>query len=169
MDVVVKNIQEVGGKLKIESTEGEGSSMIIKIPLTLAIIDGILFKVADSKFIVETAAVREFIRVNDDMLIEEPDGKEYVMIRGEAYSVIRLNERYHLGAMKESDKDDIMLVLTYEGKTVGIFVDELFGSQEVVVKPIPSYIKKVPGLSGCTQLGDGSIALILDIAGLIMN
>lgn len=169
MDVVVKNIQEVGGKLKIESTEGEGSSMIIKIPLTLAIIDGILFKVADSIFIVETAAVREFIRVNSDMLIEEPDGKEYVMIRGEAYSVIRLNERYHLGEMKENDKDDIMLVLTYEGKTVGIFVDELFGSQEVVVKPIPSYIKKVPGLSGCTQLGDGSIALILDIAGLIMD
>lgn len=169
MDVVVKNIQEVGGKLKIESTEGEGSSMIIKIPLTLAIIDGILFKVAGSIFIVETAAVREFIRVNSDMLIEEPDGKEYVMIRGEAYSVIRLNERYHLGEMKENDKDDIMLVLTYEGKTVGIFVDELFGSQEVVVKPIPSYIKKVPGLSGCTQLGDGSIALILDIAGLITN
>ena len=169
MDVVVKNIQEVGGKLKIESTEGEGSSMIIKIPLTLAIIDGILFKVADTIFIVETAAVREFIRVNSDMLIEEPDGKEYVMIRGEAYSVIRLNERYHLGEMKENDKDDIMLVLTYEGKTVGIFVDELFGSQEVVVKPIPSYIKKVPGLSGCTQLGDGSIALILDIAGLITN
>ena len=169
MDVVVKNIQEVGGKLKIESTEGEGSSMIIKIPLTLAIIDGILFKVAGSIFIVETAAVREFIRVNNDMLIEEPDGKEYVMIRGEAYSVIRLNERYHLGAMEENDKDDIMLVLTYEGKTVGIFVDELFGSQEVVVKPIPSYIKKVPGLSGCTQLGDGSIALILDIAGLITN
>ena len=169
MDVVVKNIQEVGGKLKIESTEGAGSSMIIKIPLTLAIIDGILFKVADSIFIVETAAVREFIRVNSDMLIEEPDGKEYVMIRGEAYSVIRLNERYHLGEMKENDKDDIMLVLTYEGKTVGIFVDELFGSQEVVVKPIPSYIKKVPGLSGCTQLGDGSIALILDIAGLIMD
>lgn len=169
MDVVVKNIQEVGGKLKIESTEGEGSSMIIKIPLTLAIIDGILFKVAGSIFIVETAAVREFIRVNNDMLIEEPDGKEYVMIRGEAYSVIRLNERYHLGEMQENDKDDIMLVLTFEGKTVGIFVDELFGSQEVVVKPIPSYIKKVPGLSGCTQLGDGSIALILDIAGLITN
>lgn len=169
MDVVVKNIQDVGGKLEIESEEGKGSSMIIKIPLTLAIIDGILFKVAGSIFIVETAVVREFIRVNQNMMVEEPDGKEYVMIRGEAYSVIRLNERYHLGKMQEKDKDDILLVLEYEGKAVGIFVDELFGSQEVVVKPIPSYIKKVPGLSGCTQLGDGSIALILDIAGLIMN
>ncbi len=169
MDVVVKNIQEVGGKLEIESEEGKGSSMVIQIPLTLAIIDGILFKVVDSIFIVETAVVREFIRVNHEMLIEEPDGKEYVMIRGEAYSVIRLNERYHLGEMKKKDKDDIMLVLEYEGKAVGVFVDELFGSQEVVVKPIPSYIKKVPGLSGCTQLGDGNIALILDIAGLITN
>jgi two-component system chemotaxis sensor kinase CheA len=103
------------------------------------------------------------------MMIEEPDGKEYVMIRGEAYSVIRLNERYHLGAMKQSNKDDIMIVLEYEGSAVGIFVDELVGSQEVVVKPIPSYIRKVPGLSGCTQLGDGSIALILDIAGLLMS
>lgn len=169
MDVVVKNIQEVGGKLEIESQEGKGSSMIIKIPLTLAIIDGILMKVAGTVFIVETAVVREFIRVNRDMMIEEPDGKEYVMIRGEAYSVIRLNERYHLGKMQQSDKDDIMIVLEYEGKAVGVFVDELIGSQEVVVKPIPSYIKKVPGLSGCTQLGDGSIALILDIAGLITS
>jgi two-component system chemotaxis sensor kinase CheA len=169
MDVVVKNIQEVGGKLEIESQEGKGSSMIIKIPLTLAIIDGILLKVAGTVFVVETAVVREFIRVNRDMMIEEPDGKEYVMIRGEAYSVIRLNERYHLGAMKQSNKDDIMIVLEYEGSAVGIFVDELVGSQEVVVKPIPSYIRKVPGLSGCTQLGDGSIALILDIAGLLMS
>lgn len=169
MDVVVKNIQEIGGKLEIESEEGKGSSMIIKIPLTLAIIDGILLKVAGTVFVVETAVVREFIRVNRDMLIEEPDGREYVMIRGEAYPVIRLNERYHLGEPKKSDRDDIMIVLEYEGKAVGVFVDELVGSQEVVVKPIPAYIKKVPGLSGCTQLGDGSIALILDIAGLIMS
>lgn len=169
MDVVVKNIQEVGGRLEIESKEGKGSSMIIKIPLTLAIIDGILLKVAGTVFVVETAVVREFIRVTPDMMIQEPNGKEYVMIRGEAYSVIRLNERYHLGEMKQKEKDDVMIILEYEGKAVGVFVDELIGSQEVVVKPIPSYIKKVPGISGCTQLGDGSIALILDIAGLILS
>lgn len=167
MDVVVKNIQEVGGKLEIDSEEGKGSVMTIKIPLTLAIIEGIKLRVNNTMFIVETAAVQEFIRVNDDMLVEEPDGTEYVMIRGECYPVIRLNEFYHLGEYKKSERGDVMIVLQYEEQAVGVFVDELLGAQEVVVKPIPSYIKKVAGLSGCTQLGDGSIALILDIGSLI--
>lgn len=167
MDVVVKNIQEVGGKLEIDSEEGKGSVMTIKIPLTLAIIEGIKLRVNDTMFIVETAAVQEFIRVNDDMMVEEPDGTEYVMIRGDCYPVIRLNEYYHLGEYKKSERGSIMIVLKYEEQAVGVFVDELLGAQEVVVKPIPSYIKKVAGLSGCTQLGDGSIALILDIGSLI--
>lgn len=167
MDVVVKNIQAVGGNLEIDSVEGGGSEMIMKIPLTLAIINGIVMQVGNSTFVVETNDIKEFVRVSKDMLVKEPDGEEYIMLREECYPFIRLNQRYHLEDSKAEIEDGIVVVLEHENKNVCVFIDQLIAEQEIVVKPIPSYIKKVRGLSGCTQLGDGSIALILDIAGLI--
>ena len=89
------------------------------------------------------------------------------MVRGECFSVIRLGEWYGMKDYKEKIEDGMMVFLEVEDKKVALFVDTLVGKQEIVVKPIPSYIKKVKGLSGCTQLGDGSIALILDPAGLV--
>lgn len=167
MDVVVKNIQSIGGKLEIDSVEGAGSEMILKIPLTLAIINGIVMQVGNSTFVIETNSIKEFVRISKDMLVREPDGEEYVMLRGDCYPFIRLNERYHLSESTVDVEDGIVVVLEHENKYVCVFIDKLIAEQEIVVKPIPSYVKKVQGLSGCTQLGDGSIALILDIAGLI--
>ncbi len=167
MDVVVRNIQEIGGMLDIESTPGQGSMMSLKIPLTLAIIDGIVMETGGSSFVMESGVIKEFVRVREDMMIHEPNGEEYVMMRGECYSVIRLGERYNLQGCQKSVEDGMMAIVEVEDKRVGLFVDMLVGKQEIVVKPIPSYIKKVKGLSGCTQLGDGSIALILDPGGLI--
>lgn len=167
MDVVVQNLQQVGGTLEIESTPGEGSAMILKIPLTLAIIDGIVMEVGTSSFVIETGVVKEFVSVQQSMMIEEPSGEEFVMIRGECYPVIRLGEWYHLKEYKKNVEEGMMLILEVDGTTLCLFVDKLIGKQEIVVKPIPSYVKKVKGLTGCTQLGDGSIALILDPAGLI--
>ena len=167
MDVVVKNIQEVGGVLEIESEEGQGSTMTMKIPLTLAIIDGIIFSVAGTSFVTSTNAVTEFIRVNSDQLIIEPDGEEYVMIRQECYPLIRLNRFYHLENAKENIEDGIVIILNHEDRKIAVFADGLVGEQEIVVKPMPSYIRQVKGISGCTQLGDGSISLILDTGGLV--
>ncbi len=167
MDVVVRNIQEIGGMLDIESTPGQGSIMSLKIPLTLAIIDGIVMETGGSSFVMESGVIKEFVRVREDMMIHEPDGDEYIMIRGECFSVIRLGERYGLSDYQTSMEDGMMVIIEVEDKRIGLFVDTLVGKQEIVVKPIPSYIKKVKGLSGCTQLGDGSIALILDPSGLI--
>ncbi|MCH5248567.1 MAG: chemotaxis protein CheA [Lachnospiraceae bacterium] len=167
MDVVVQNIQAIGGSLEIESQKGAGSIMSLKIPLTLAIIDGIVMEVGQSSFVMETGAINEFVRVTEDMMIHEPNGEEYIMIRGECFPVLRLGKWYGLTEYKEAVEDGVMLILEVESKKVCLFVDKLVGEQEIVVKPIPSYIKKVKGLSGCTQLGDGSIALILDAAGLI--
>ncbi len=166
MDVVVKNIQDVGGMLDIESVQGEGSTMTMKIPLTLAIIDGIIFSVADTNFVSPTNSVSEFIRLSSDKLIVEPDGEEYVMIREEYYPLIRLNKFYHLNGAVDNIEDGIVVVLTHEDKNFAVFADKLVGEQEIVVKPIPPYIKKVNGLSGCTQLGDGSISLIIDAGAL---
>lgn len=167
MDVVVKNIQEVGGVLDIESEEGAGSTMTMKIPLTLAIIDGIIFSVSGTSFVTATNAVTEFIRVTKEQLITEPDGEEYIMIRGECYPLIRLNEFYHLKEGKTAVEDGIVIILNHEERKIAIFADELVGEQEIVVKPMPGYIKQVKGISGCTQLGDGSISLILDTGGLV--
>ena len=166
MDVVVSNLQEIGGALEIESVAGVGSTMSLKIPLTLAIVDGIVMRVGGSSFVIETGVVKEFVSVSEDMMIHEPSGDESVMIRGECYPVRRLGEWYHLQNYKKNVEEGMMVILEVEGNKVCLFVDQLVGKQEIVVKPIPSYVKKVKGLSGCTQLGDGSIALILDPGGV---
>ena len=168
MDVVVRNIQEIGGMLDIESDPGNGSTMSLKIPLTLAIIDGIVMETGGSSFVMESGVIKEFVRVREDMMIHEPNGDEYIMIRGECFSVIRLGEWYGLSGYQEAVEDGMMVIIEVDDKRIGLFVDTLVGKQEIVVKPIPSYIKKVRGLTGCTQLGDGSIALILDPGGLIV-
>ncbi len=167
MDVVVSNLQSVGGSLEIESTPGEGSVMNLKIPLTLAIIDGIVMEVGNSSFVIETGVVKEFVGIRDNCLVQEPDGEEFIMIRGEGYPVLRLGEWYDLKDYKADTENGMLVLVEVEKKTICLLVDKLLGKQEIVVKPIPEYVKKVKGLSGCTQLGDGSIALILDAAGLV--
>mgnify|MGYP001144319502 FL=1 len=167
MDVVIQNIQSIGGMLDIDSAAGIGSVMSLKIPLTLAIIDGIVMETGNCSFVMETGVIKEFVRVKSDMMIQEPNGEEFIMIRGECFPVLRLGKWYGLKEYQESVENGMMLILEVEDKKVCLFVDKLIGEQEIVVKPIPSYIKKVKGLSGCTQLGDGSIALILDPGGLI--
>ena len=169
MDVVVKNIQKIGGVLDIESVEGQGSTMTMKIPLTMAIIDGIVMQNGNTKFVMETSAIKEFIHVTEDKVIHEPSGEDYVMIRGECYPILRLSQKYHLEDSVKSVEEGVMLLLEYEGTSMCVLIDELIGTQEIVVKPIPSYVKKVHGISGCTQLGDGSIALILDVSGLMQD
>ncbi len=169
MDVVVKNIQKIGGVLDIDSIEGEGTTMTMKIPLTMAIIDGIVMRNGNTKFVMETGAIKQFIRVTDDQIIHEPNGEEYVMIRGECYPILRLSQKYDLEDAVTDIEDGVMLLLEYEGNSLCVLIDELIGTQEIVVKPIPPYVKKVHGISGCTQLGDGSIALILDVSGLMQD
>jgi two-component system chemotaxis sensor kinase CheA len=167
MDVVVSNLQSIGGALEIESTPGQGSIMNMKIPLTLAIIDGIVMTVGQSAFVIETGVVKEFVGIKENMLKKDPDGQEFVMIRGECYPVLRLGEFYHLPDYEPDLKRGMLVIVEVDKQIVCLLADSLLGKQEIVVKPIPDYIKKVQGLSGCTQLGDGSIALILDAAGLI--
>lgn len=167
MDVVVSNIQAIGGSLEIDSTPGQGSTMILKIPLTLSIIDGIVMEVGDSSFVIETNAVKEFIGLSDHSIIKNPNGEEFVMIRGEGYPVLRLGEIYQINGYKRDDTKGMLVMIESERKVYCVIVDTLVGKQEIVVKPIPDYVKKVKGLSGCTQLGDGTVALILDALGLI--
>lgn len=166
MDVVVSNIQAIGGSLEIDSTPGQGTVMLMKIPLTLAIIDGIVMQVGNTTFVIETSSVKEFINVKESSVIRKPNGEEFVMIRGEGYTMVRLGDWYNIENCKQEVSEGMMVMIEVDKKHICLFVDKLIGKQEIVVKPIPDYIKKVQGLSGCTQLGDGSIALILDPVGL---
>ena len=167
MDVVVSNLQSIGGSLEIESTPGQGSQMILKIPLTLAIIDGIVMEVGKSSFVIETGVVKEFIGMKENIIQSEPNGSEFIMVRGDCYPVVRIGEKYQLSSYVPNVDEGMLVLVEVDKQKICLVVDRLIGNQEIVVKPIPDYIKKVEGLSGCTQLGDGSIALILDAAGLI--
>jgi two-component system chemotaxis sensor kinase CheA len=167
MDVVVQSIQDVGGSLEIDSVPGEGSTMTIKIPLTLAIVKGVILKIGSSSYVMPTGDISEFVCIEKKDLLVEPEGNESIMIRGECYPVIRLKEYYHLSEGFDDVEQGTFIIAEYEGTKAAFFVDDLISEQEIVVKPLPPYIKKIKGLSGCTQLGDGSISLILDVGNIL--
>ncbi len=170
MDVVTKNISEVGGSVSIDSIPDKGTAIILKIPLTLAIMDGMTVKVGKSVYTIPLISIKESFRTKEEDVIIEPDGNEMIMIRGQCYPVLKLYELYKVKTQKTEITDGIVIMLSHEEKKLCIFVDELVGEQQVVVKVLPEYIKKFKkarGLTGCTLLGDGSISLILDVASLI--
>ncbi|SHJ05764.1 chemotaxis protein CheA [Desulfosporosinus lacus] len=169
MDVVVKNIEAVGGAITADSVPGKGTTLTLKIPLTLAIIDGMNIKVGDSRYTIPTTAIKESFRPKTTDIIVDPDDNEMIMVRGQCFPILRLHRRYHVNTLVTNFADGIIIMVEQDDQTLCIFADELIGQQQVVVKSLPAYIKhtkKVTGLAGCTLLGDGSISLILDIAGL---
>lgn len=167
MDIVTKNIEMVGGSVNIDSTPGVGTTFLIKFPLTLAIIDGMIIAVGCNKYTIPTVAILESFRVKNEAIIEDETGNEMIMVRGECYPVVRLHRRFGVDTEVKDFGEGIMLMLESEGKRRCIFADALLGEQQVVVKALPKYIKKVNGIAGCTLLGDGDISLILDIDEII--
>jgi two-component system chemotaxis sensor kinase CheA len=170
MDVVTRNINTVGGTVLVDSTPGKGTTISLKIPLTLAIIDGMTIGVGEARYTIPITAIRESFRPSAKELIADPDGNEMVMVRGTCHPLLRLHRLYKVkGAVTEAT-DGILVMVESDGDTLCILADELIGEQQVVVKAMPSYIKafrQADGLAGCTLLGDGSISLILDVAGLM--
>jgi two-component system chemotaxis sensor kinase CheA len=167
MDVVASNIDAIGGTVSIDSAEGEGTEITLKMPLTLAIVSSMIIRTGKSVYSVPVISIRESFRARDEDIITDSEGNEMIMIRGQCYTVLRLYELYGIKTEIKNISDGIMLMVENDGNTFCIFADEIIGGQEVVVKALPGYIrnlKKVRGLSGCTLLGDGSISLILDIA-----
>ncbi len=167
MDVVSRNIEAVGGTLSVDSTPEKGTVITLKIPLTLAIIDGMNIKVGKSRYTIPTISIKESFRPKETDIIYDPDGNEMIMVRGECYAIRRLHELYKVSTGITKFSEGIIIMVEQDDKTICIFADELIGQQQVVVKALPQYIqnfKKIKGLAGCTLLGDGSISLILDIA-----
>lgn len=170
MDVVTKNIEKIGGSISIDSIEGIGSTITLKIPLTLAIIDGMNIRVGNSRYTIPITAIKESFRPVDKDIIKDPEGNEMIMVRGQCYPIFRLHKYYKVKSDVTDFTKGILIMVEQGEKSICVFADELLGQQQVVVKSLPSYIKnlkKIKGLSGCTLLGDGSISLILDINNFI--
>ena len=165
MDVVMNNIETVGGTISVESEQGEGTTNILKIPLTLAIVEGMLIKMGGTKYTIPISSIQETIKAKNEQLFTDPDGNEMLTLRGEVYNVVRLYDFFGAETKVTNIEDGVLIMLENEGQIVCLFVDELIGEQQVVVKSIPSYIKKVKGIGGCTLLGNGDISLIIDVAG----
>lgn len=167
LDVVSKNIQKLGGSVVVNSTEGLGTEFAIRIPLTLAIIDGMLLSVGNSSFTVPIISIKESFKAEKSNLVTDPDGHIMVMVRGQCYPIIKLYERYALEPQHQSVHDGIVIMLESDGRAFCIFADEIIGEQQVVVKSLSKFLNKIKGISGCTLLGDGKISLILDPSEMI--
>ena len=165
MDVVVSNIKSLGGQVTVDSVYGQGSTTIIKIPLTLAIIEGMSVGVGKSCFSIPISYINRSFRPDAGQIFRDPDGTEMIMVEGKCAPVVRLNQVYGIDNAIEDETNGIILILEAGDQKYAVVADKLLGVQEIVVKPVPKYIQKVmktTGISGCTLLGDGSISLILD-------
>ncbi len=168
MDVVRRNINELGGGIEIESTPGKGSAIIIRLPLTLAILDGQTIVVGDETYIVPLVSIVESIQVRDERINRVAGRGETFKLRDEYLPVVRLHEVFDVANPKAKELNEgLLVVVEGEGRNCGLFVDDLLGQQQVVIKSLEANYGKVDGISGATILGDGSVALILDIQGLM--
>lgn len=171
MDVVKKNIEQVGGSISISSEKGKGTTFTIKIPLTLAIVDGMNIAVGTTVFTLPITAIRQSFKVSDEsQIIHNSDGSEMILLRGECYPVIRLRDLFGIESGRESITDGILIQVDSNNSGYCVLADELLGEYQVVVKPFPIFLNKYnlknQGLSGCSVLGNGSISLILDVNSL---
>lgn len=166
LDVVVKNLQNIGGLVTLDSQTGQGSEFVFKIPLSLAILEGMLMQVGSSTFSVPITSIRESLSVRNNDIIRDPSGNEMVMIRGKVHPVLRLHEAYEINTLVHEIHDGILILIENEEDSVLLFADAILGEQQLVVKPMPKYLDAVDGLGGCALLGDGRICLILDPAGM---
>ena len=170
MDVVVSNLKALGGTITVDSTPGRGSVTIIRIPLTLAIIDGMCIKVGNSNFTIPISSICRTLRPEPGQVFIDASGRELFMEQGACCPVVRLHELYGIEDAQQEMTEGILLVTEADGQIVGLMADALLGVQQIVVKPVPKFIHKLTrttGITGCTLLGDGSISLIIDPAKLI--
>lgn len=166
MDVVKRNIQEMGGHVEIKSQANVGTTIRIMLPLTLAILDGMSVKVCDEVFILPLNAVMESLQPKEDDLHPLAGGERVLEVRGEYLPLVELWKVFDVTGAKTEATQGIVVILQSAGRRYALLVDQLIGQHQVVVKNLESNYRKVPGISAATILGDGSVALIVDVSAL---
>jgi two-component system chemotaxis sensor kinase CheA len=167
MDVVKKNIAALNGSVEIDSAEGYGMSVKVRLPLTLAIMDGMSVGVADECYILPLSSVVESFQVEPGMIRTVGVGNRVVQVREQYLPVVDLEGVFSVPRSAGASGNGIMVIVEAEGSRVAMLVDELLGQQQVVVKNLESNYRKVSNVSGATIMGDGRVALILDVGALV--
>ncbi len=167
MDVVKRNITALGGAIAVKSVTGEGSTFTIRLPLTLAILDGQLVRVGDNTYIIPLVSIVESLVVNKNSVNNIAGKAELYQLRSDFLPIIRLYDAFGVEPDTRSLDDGLLVVVEGDGKMGGLLVDELLGQQQVVIKSLETNFRRVEGLSGATILGDGTVALIVDVAGVV--
>jgi two-component system chemotaxis sensor kinase CheA len=174
MDVVKRNVQQLNGTVSLESEKGSGSTVSIELPLTLAILEGLLVRVGDRTLVLPLLAVIETVPLHKDQIVRVAEQGEVVLIREESIPLLRLSRFLGLApetattdqASEEAGNRRLAVIVEVGHKKIGLVVDELLGQQQVVVKSLERHLRKVDGLMGATILGDGCVAPIVDVGGI---
>lgn len=173
MDVVKKNIEKIGGDVTIDSEYGKGTKVLFKIPLTLAIVNGMKIMVGETVFTIPINNIRQSFKVTESSILHDTNGNEIINVRNQYYPVVRLHSVFDIPTEITDISSGIVILVETHDKSYCVFADSLIGEQQVVLKPMPAYLNqfdiKKTGVSGCAILGDGSISLILDILNLYNN
>ena len=167
MDVVRRNIRALGGTVEVKSEKGIGSVFTIRLPLTLAILDGQLIRVGSETYIVPLISIIESLQVNPEMMNSVTGAADVYKLRDDYIPIVKLYDIFGIQSDSTDVSEGLLVVVENEGKKIAVFVDELLGQQQVVIKSLETNLKQVDGLSGATILGNGTVALILDINGVM--
>jgi len=166
MDVVRKSVQKLRGRIDVMSRPGEGTTFLLKLPLTLAIIDGLVVGVGGQRYIVPIFAVREMLKPPEDSISTLQGRQEMALVRGSLLPLVRLHQRFGVKPRFENPWDSLLIVSESGGRHFCLMVDELIGKQEVVIKSLGETMANIAGVAGGAILGDGRVGLILDLEGL---
>jgi two-component system chemotaxis sensor kinase CheA len=167
MDVVKRNINELGGHVQIFSTPGKGSMVRIRLPLTLAILDGQLARVGGEVYVVPIVSIVETIQVRKEQVSTIASQGEVFRLRDDYLPIVRLYDLFGIQPDHTDLLEGLLMIVEADGKRFGLFVDELLSQQQVVIKSLETNFRPVIGLAGATMLGDGRVALILDVPGVM--
>jgi two-component system chemotaxis sensor kinase CheA len=166
MDVVRRNVEQLGGKVVILSEVGKGSTFQIKLPLTMAIVDGMLVQVGEERYIIPTISIHESIKPKLEQLTTAFDAAEVMNVRGELIPLIRLHQLFGIQNARKDITEGLVIIVGTEREHRGLLVDDLLGQQQVVIKNLDKRFHGMMGFSGSSILGDGLVGLILDVAGV---
>jgi two-component system chemotaxis sensor kinase CheA len=167
MDVVKRNIEALGGAVGIKTTPGKGTLFTLKLPLTLAIIDGMTVRAGKELYIIPLVSIVESIQPRADTIRTIIGQAELINVRGAYHPIVRLHQAFHIEPEHTDLLDSILVIVETEGERVAVMVDELVGQQQVVIKSLEKNFRKVQGIAGATILGDGTVGFILDVRGLL--
>ncbi len=167
MDVVKKNIEQLKGKIDMDSSPDNGTTITLKIPLTMAIIDGIVCRVGKNYYAVPVEDILEFFVPSEEQIVTLSDGNELIKMRDETVRVIKIAETFNLSSGAKNYQEGIIVVVIYNNVKIALLIDEVIGGQQLVIKALPAFMGTIPGLKGCSILGNGDVSFIIDIGGLV--